>query len=106
MNATSAEQPARPPRVEIFHSPMCSLCHEAMDFFRERGVAFDAYEVRWRGDTLLDSEHARELLRRCGSVEYVPQIFVDGKRIGGWQSLSQLIATGELEALLAPEGRT
>ena len=88
------------PNIEIFFSQMCGLCHEAMDFFRARGLEFEAFEVQWQGEELADSEHARDLKRRVPDVSFVPQIFVDGRHIAGYRSLEELIRTGEIEEIL------
>lgn len=91
-------------RVEIFYAQMCGLCHKAMDYFRDNGIPFDAYELTWGGDAFVDSEHTRDLYRRLGGdVDYVPQIFIDGKHIAGWKTLSAMIESGELRALLGEE---
>lgn len=92
------------PKIEIFFSQMCGLCHEAMDFFREKGLAFEAYEVHWQGDELVDSEPARELKRRVPDVEFVPQIFIHGRHIAGYRTLAELIKTGEIEDILSAGG--
>ena len=89
------------PKIEIFFSQMCGLCHEAMDFFRERELPFESYEVHWKGEDLLDSENAQELKRRVPNVEFVPQIFIDGHHIEGYRSLHELIKTGEIESILS-----
>lgn len=89
------------PKVQIYTAQMCSLCHEAMDFFRSRGIPFTAYELKWSGNGWEDSPAARELARRCGPVDFVPQIFINGRHIAGWRTLSELIRTGEVDALLA-----
>lgn len=88
------------PHIQIFFSKMCWACHEAMDFFRSRGIDYEAREVSWKGDNLVDSENATELQKLCGHVETVPQIFIDGKHIGGWKNLSDLIDSGEVDRLL------
>ena len=89
-------------RVEIFYAQMCGLCHEAMDYFCSRGVKFDSYEVKWVGDAFEDSDNSRELYRRCGKdIDFVPQIFIDGRHIPGWKTLSELIESGEIDAILA-----
>ena len=88
------------PKIEIFYSQMCGLCHEAMDFFKGRDLPFDSFEVQWRGEDLVDSEHARELKRRVPDVSFVPQIFIDGRHIAGYRTLEELIRTGEIEEIL------
>jgi len=87
-------------RVEIFYAQMCGLCHEAMDYFRGRGIEFDAYEVQWKGDGWVDSENSRLMKERCGDVDFVPQIFIDGKHIKGWRTMEKLIESGEIDGLL------
>ena len=88
------------PKVEIFYAQMCGLCHKAMDYFTEKGVPFDAYEVQWSGDNWVDSENAREMRRRCGDVDFVPQLLIDGRHIKGYRELERLIDTGEIDDLL------
>ena len=88
------------PAIDIYYAEMCSLCHEAMDYFRARGIPFRAIELRWKNGAWVDSEQAREFVRRCGPVDFVPQIFIGNRHIAGWRTLSQLIATGEVEELL------
>lgn len=92
-------------KVEIYYAQMCGLCHKAMDYFREKGIPFDAYEVKWKGDGWEDSENAREMRRRCGDdVDFVPQIFINGRHIKGWKTLSVLIESGEIDRELEREG--
>ncbi len=88
------------PCVEIFYAEICGLCHKALAFFRERGVPVSAYEVEWDGERFVDGEHARELRRRCGDVDFVPQIFIDGRHIAGWRRLEPMIESGEIDLWL------
>lgn len=88
------------PKVEVYYSQMCELCHKAMDYFDEQGVAYTSYEVFWRDGQWADDENSRAMLSRCGDVDYVPQVFIDDKHIEGWRTLSRLIETGEIAQLL------
>ncbi len=90
------------PHIEIFHAEICGLCHQAMNYFRSRGLSFDAREVHWDGEAFMDSPHTREMYRRCGYVDYVPQIFINGRHIAGWRTLEPLIQSGEIERILYP----
>ena len=92
------------PRIEIYFADICGLCHKAMNYFRGRGLAFSAYEVHWdeRADTFVDSEHSRSMFERCGRVDFVPQIFINGRHIAGWRTLEPMIRSGEIDRLLAP----
>jgi glutaredoxin len=86
--------------VEIFYSQMCGLCHKAMDFFREKDVAFDAHEVEWQGGGWKDTPAARRMRQLCGDVDFVPQILIRGRHIKGWRTLEPMIESGEILTLL------
>lgn len=94
------KQADRSPNVEVFYAEICGLCHQALAFFRERGISVAAYEVEWDGGRFVDSEHARELRRRCGDVDFVPQIFIHGRHIAGWRQLEPMIQSGEIDQWL------
>ena len=87
-------------KIEIFYSKMCDLCHRAMDYFSDRGFEYTSFEVSWKNDEWVDDENSREMLRRCGDVDFVPQVFINNKQIEGWKTLSKLIETGEIDKLL------
>lgn len=91
------------PKIEIFFSQLCGGCHDAMDYFRERGHEFQSFEVKWDPDgSLAQGENEDELRRRLGDADFVPQIFIDDKHIGGWMALSGLIESGEIDDVLPP----
>jgi len=81
--------------VLLYTSNFCGYCIAAKRLLERRGVAFE--EVN------LHHEPARrsEMLERSEGRYTVPQIFIDGRGIGGYDQLSQLEATGELDRLLA-----
>ncbi len=90
-------------KIEIFHSEVCGLCHKALEYFRSRELPVKAYEVVWddAANAFMDSEHARELYRRCGpDIDFVPQIFINGRHIRGWRELEPMIHSGEIERIL------
>lgn len=91
------------PKVEIYYAQMCSLCHKAMDYFKSKGIEFTAYEVFWKNDAWVDDDNSREMIRRCGDVDFVPQLFINDQHIKGWKTLSHLIETGEIDELLKEE---
>lgn len=86
--------------VKIFYAEMCGLCHKAMDYFRENGIDFDAFEVQWERDGWKDTSNAREMQRLCGETDFVPQIIVNGKHIAGWKNLEPMLESGEFAKLL------
>lgn len=86
--------------VIVFYAQMCGLCHKAMDYFKEKGIPFDAYEVKWKGDGWEDSPNVRLMKKMCGDVDFVPQIIINGRHIKGWKNLEPMIKSGELDKLL------
>lgn len=82
-------------RIEIYSTGMCSYCVAAKNFFAERRQAWDEYRV--------DRDPARlaEMLARSSQRRSVPQIFIDGRHIGGSDDMSALDRKGELDPLLA-----
>lgn len=89
------------PAIEIYYADVCGLCHKAMDYFRSRSLPFTAYELVWDGAKFVDSPASREMVRRCGPVDFVPQIFVHGQHIAGWRKLEPMIQSGEFDRLLS-----
>lgn len=86
--------------VIIFYAQMCSLCHKAMDHFKEKKIPFESYEVQWKGDGWVDSPNARLMKKMCGDVDFVPQIIINGKHIKGWKKLEPMIKSGEIDRFL------
>ena len=89
--------------IDIYYSRVCGLCTEAITFFHSRGVTFTAYAVEYDADAdaFVDSENTREMYARCGEeVEFVPQIFIGKRHIGGWRKLEPMIESGEIDQLI------
>jgi glutaredoxin 3 len=83
------------PQVEIYTQPWCPYCARAIHLFQSKGVAF--HEIDAPGGT---PERA-ESTRRSGGRTSVPQIFIDGRHIGGSDDLLAMDRAGKLDALLA-----
>lgn len=82
-------------RIEIYTSPFCGYCHAAKRLLAAKGAAFTEY------DTWADPAAKAEMLRRSGGRRTVPQIFIDGRHIGGSDDLHALDRAGGLDPLLA-----
>ncbi len=91
------------PHIEIFYAEVCGLCHKAMDYFRGRNLEVTTREVHWdsQADAFVDSVNTRDMKERCGDIDFVPQIFINGKHIPGWKTLEPMIESGEIEQWLA-----
>ncbi len=90
-------------KIEVYYADMCGLCHKAMAYFRDNGLAFEAYRLVWDADAdeFKDCDDARELYRRCGTkVDFVPQLFINDQWISGWGELEPMIDSGEIDKLL------
>ncbi len=70
--------------VEIYTVNYCPYCHKALSFFEEHNVQFKNIDI-----THNESE-MREKLGKQYNIQgrvTVPQIIVDGKRLGGYDDL-------------------
>lgn len=82
-------------RVEIFTTPWCSYCLSAKRLLAQKGVAFEETDVS--GDMAL----RRAMMERASGRHTVPQIFINGRHIGGSDELHALDRAGKLDPLLA-----
>jgi glutaredoxin 3 len=83
-------------RVQVYTTRSCPYCVRAKRLLDERGIPFDEIDV---GN---DADLRADLIRRTGR-RTVPQIFIDGKGIGGFEELYALDASAELANLLNAE---
>lgn len=81
--------------VEIYTKSYCPYCHRAKELLRIKNISYVEYDVTH------DPDKEAEMRRRSGR-KTVPEIFVDGRLIGGCDDLFDLDERGELDALLAP----
>ncbi|TRO83180.1 glutaredoxin 3 [Trichloromonas acetexigens] len=80
--------------VEIYTKNHCPYCWRAKELLRIKGVDFREIDI---SDNL---EKAREMRERSGR-QTVPEIFIDGRLIGGCDELFELDERGELARILA-----
>ena len=84
-------------RVVIYTTPSCPFCVRAKRLLQERGIAYDEIDVA-------DDDALRaDLVQRTGR-QSVPQIFIDGRSIGGFEELAALDETQQLDHLAAQDG--
>ena len=82
-------------RVEIYTKFLCPYCARAKRLLGEKGVSFEEYDITMGG------EKRGEMLSRANGRTTVPQIFIDGRHIGGSDDLHALDREGQLDPLLA-----
>jgi glutaredoxin 3 len=80
--------------IEIYTQPWCPYCARALKLLAGKGLAFREINAPH------GSPERAEAIRRSGRST-VPQIFVDGRPIGGCDDLVALERAGKLDALLA-----
>lgn len=81
------------PLVEIYSTDSCPYCVRAKKLLTNKGVAFTTYDV--------DRVGRADMIQRAQGRTTVPQIFIDGRHIGGCDDLFALDAEDGLDPLLA-----
>lgn len=95
MTAASHDRGNEMARVEIYTTPLCPYCWRAKRLLDAKGVGYLEVDL-W-------SEPARreEMRSRAEGRSTVPQIFIDGRPVGGCDDIHALEQAGELDGLLA-----
>lgn len=83
------------PNIEIYTKFLCPYCARAKALLNEKHANFNEIDVT------MDSKGFSAMVVRAGGRRTVPQIFIDGRHIGGSDDLAALDATGALDPLLA-----
>lgn len=81
--------------VTIYTTMMCPYCHRAKSLLTRKGVAFKEIDVG------MDAEKRAEMEARANGGYTVPQIFINGRHVGGCDDLHALDSAGKLDPLLA-----
>ena len=82
-------------KVEIYTKTFCGFCVRARHLLQSKGVAFDEYVIDGGGPK------REEMIQRANGRTTVPQIFIDGRHVGGCNDLYDLERDGTLNELLA-----
>ncbi len=80
--------------VEIYTTPFCPFCYRAKKLLDGKGVRFTEIDVT------VTPGARQEMMDRAEGVRKVPQIFVDGRHVGGCEELDALEKSGALDDLL------
>jgi glutaredoxin 3 len=82
-------------QVEVYTKFMCPYCARAKKLLDSKGASYDEYEIS------MDPAKRTEMMQRANGRHTVPQIFIDGRHIGGSDDLAELERDGRLDPLLA-----
>lgn len=82
-------------KIEIYSTGSCPFCVRARMLLERKDAPYTEYRIDHQPELRTEMEE-----RASGSTS-VPQIFIDGRHIGGCDDLYALDTGGELEPLLA-----
>jgi len=82
-------------RVEIYTKAFCPYCARAKQLLGAKGVSLEETDITMGGPD------RATMIQRANGRTTVPQIFIDGRHIGGSDDLQALEAEGKLDGLLA-----
>lgn len=82
-------------KVEVYTTSFCPYCVRAKSLLRAKGVLFSEIDVTD------DDELRAKMVELAGGRRTVPEIFINGKIVGGYDELRALEVQGKLDALLA-----
>ena len=81
-------------QVEIYTKAFCPYCARAMNLLASKDVAVEETDIG------MNTAKRGEMIERAGGRTTVPQIFIDGRHIGGCDDLMALDRSGRLDPLL------
>ncbi len=81
-------------KVEIYTWKYCPFCIRAKALLNKKGVKFTEYSIDG------DDDARTKMSERAGGPRTVPQIFIDGKSIGGCDELHELERNNKLDELI------
>lgn len=82
-------------RIEMYTSAVCAYCVAAKNLLKSKGLEWDEVRI----DT--DPGRREEMMERAQGRRTVPQIFVNGHHVGGYDDLLAADRSGRLGDLLA-----
>lgn len=84
-------------KVVVYTTDYCPYCVRALALLRSKGA--EPIEI----DVTSDQEKRRWLVEATGQ-RTVPQVFINGKPVGGFTDITALDKKGELDRLLSEPG--
>ena len=78
------------PKIEIYTTQVCGYCVLAKNLLDKNGLAYEEIDVT-------EDASRRDWLVETTGLRTVPQIFIDGQPIGGYDDLVVLDKSGDLD---------
>ncbi len=85
------------PNIEIYIKSWCACSQRALALLQRKGVDYNAIDLTH------DAYELEQQMRERAGRTSVPQIFIDGEHIGGYDDIAALDSVGELDPLLFGE---
>lgn len=82
-------------KIEVYSGDYCPYCVRAKSLLKQRNLEFIEYNVQQ------DPEKRKEMNARSNGSRTIPQIFINGKHVGGCDDLYALDKRGKLDEWLA-----
>lgn len=84
-------------RILLYTTPFCGYCRAAKQLLRGKAIDFEEIDVAF------DADKRAEMIGRAQGLRTVPQIFIHGRHVGGYDELAMLEREGKLDAWFANE---
>ena len=81
------------PKVILYTKDYCAFCRHAKALLTSKGVGFEEINIE-------NDESLQEEIRHKSGRWTVPQVFVNGISLGGYQEIQALDSRGELDEIL------
>ena len=81
-------------KVEIFTGANCAYCVAAKNLLKAKGLDYEEFRIDQ------DSSRFQEMLQRSANRRTVPQIFINGEHVGGFDELAAAERSGKLAQLI------
>ena len=82
-------------KIEIYTKAFCGYCARAKALLDSKGADYEEFDLTMGGPK------REEMIQRANGRTTVPQIFIDGRHVGGCNDLYDLERDGKLNELLA-----
>ena len=76
--------------------PQCGFSAQVVSILNDLGIEFRSFDV-------LSDENIRQAIKEYANWPTIPQLYIDGKFIGGCDIVRELAASGELQELIIVE---
>jgi glutaredoxin 3 len=80
-------------KIEIYSTAICPYCVAAKNLLKSKGLSYEEIRV----DT--NPTARAQMLERSHGQRTVPQIFIDGTHVGGYDDLAAASRSGKLAQL-------